>query len=230
MNDNMKKPVANPFGGGANNEKPAQTRPFPLAGSMKPAAEPAAPLLPPALPPLPAQRAAYVAARERPRAPVEYVAPEEQEEQDFYDEDDDDDEDIEPISDEDNSRLKKIFLSNSNTSAPQTLYALAVDEDWQVRDAVARNESAPESILSSLAVDVNDMVRQSVLENPSISISLFASFVNDPDSEVVIAFLNNERATVDMLRPLFNHEDDEVVEMLRDSPLLSNSDKMNLRR
>ena len=124
---------------------------------------------------------------------------------------------VQPIDDEQEEYLSKIYAGSSTPVAQQILFALSGDPDWQIRNSVALNPEAPTALLDILANDKNDFVRQSVLENPNTSMETLKNFAFDEDDDVQIAFIKNPRVTVELLEPLYLTDDEFIAEALLES-------------
>jgi len=61
--------------------------------------------------------------------------------------------------------MKQLELAKDPSTTETTLTKLAVDEDWEVREAVAENQNTPFDILTKLAGDKSWWVREAVAEN-----------------------------------------------------------------
>lgn len=218
---NIQRPLPNPFG--PDKKVPFPSR-MPSTGVTPPPAMPK-----PALPPLPTQLTAPL-----PSAPTfpSKTSPEQtevEEELTDVEEAEEEYEEVELISDEEDEFLSRIFAATASPVAQQTLFALARDDNWQIRNAVAMSVDAPVNVLNLLANDPEDFVRQSVLENLNTSDETYANFAYDEDEDIQIAFIQNERTTLDLLRPLLDTDNEFVAEELIDTDLLPTSMKIKIR-
>jgi hypothetical protein len=134
------------------------------------------------------------------------------------------------ITDEEDEQIARRFDASASPAALPTLYALASDNDWRVRNAVALNEDAPTALLEILSTDVDSMVRQSVMEHPNCSEETYRRFWNDNDDDVIVDWIDFARTTEEMLRPLYNTDDDFIASVLVESPLVPITVKNQLKQ
>lgn len=153
---------------------------------------------------------------------------EEVEYEEYYEDEEEDELEYEVVSDEEDDFLGRIFASSSPAVAQQTLFALSRDANWQVRNSVAMNLTAPPTLLNLLATDSDDLVRQTVMENLNTSDETYANFANDESDDVQIAFIRNKRTTPELLTPLLETDNEFVAEALMESPLVSSVEKRKL--
>lgn len=139
------------------------------------------------------------------------------------------DDDYEEISPEADDYLARLFVGSSDPVAQQSLYALAQDIDWQVRNSIAMNPNTPDALLDILAADENDMVRQTILENPNTSDTTFAQFANDEDEDILIAFIESDRSTPFLLSSLYSTDNEFVADALIDSEIVPDDVKSKLQ-
>lgn len=247
---NIRKPINNPLGGSG---QPAKLPPLPVqaSGTMAPSTPqaPAAdtPIQNPHLPapnkaaPLPPLPGRPVAAQAP--TPVEQEVEEtpefdEEVESDSLwdvapDDVDDEFEDEEEIllSEDEEALVDRLFFSTDPNIAEPTIHAL-LDQDgleWEVCEALASNPSTPHYFLVALAQHENDLVRQAVMENETISDELYESFIDDEEIMVVAAFLENPRTTPEMALRLADHEDSYIRILVKQSPLLTDSQKAQVK-
>lgn len=133
------------------------------------------------------------------------------------------------VSDEEDNYIAKKFEAEATPAATPTLYALANDPDWTIRNGVALNEDAAAPLLDHLSKDESSYVRESVMEHPNCPENTYRAFVNDEDELLVAAFIANERTTEDMLVPLYSTEDPFLGDELVASPLVPASVKAQLK-
>jgi hypothetical protein len=132
------------------------------------------------------------------------------------------------VTDEEDERIARRFDASVAPAALPTLYALASDNDWRVRNDVASNEDAPAALLQILSTDVDSMVRETVMEHPNCPEDIYRNFWKDEDDDVVVDWIDFERTTEDMLRPLYDTNDDFIASVLVESPLVPASVKNQL--
>jgi hypothetical protein len=243
---NTQRPLPNPFGPDKKipfpNRAPQKIVP-PASGVMTPPAS-LPPVNSPTLPPVPVTIPPKVKEQLRYEETAEYgevvsdeVATDETdtnfeeyddeiEYEEYYEEDEEDE--YEVVSDEEDDFLGRIFASSSPTVAQQTLFALSRDSNWQVRNSVAMNLTAPPTLLNLLANDSEDLVRQTVMENLNTSDEIYANFANDESDDIQIAFIKNPRTTSELLTPLLETDNEFVAEALMESHLVSEVEKRKL--
>lgn len=116
------------------------------------------------------------------------------------------------------------------------LSELSYDEDWSVREGVARNQNAPRELISDMIDDDSDRVRQAVLSNPQCDHYVLsdwsmkgnaderaavasnpntdnldlASLTNDESAKVRLASVYNPSITEGMLLELSKDSEDIV--------------------
>ena len=107
------------------------------------------------------------------------------------------------------STYEKLKLLKNNAS-PEILKKLAEDEDWEVRETVARNPKTPVDILRKLALDEDDDVRWGAIQNPNMTAEALKKLAEDEDWEVRETVAENPKTPVDILRKLALDEDEHV--------------------
>jgi hypothetical protein len=123
-----------------------------------------------------------------------------------------------PLAEVDRARLDQLeqrgergmVLAAAQANAGRArLGRYAVDANWRVRQACARNPATPTSLLTRLAADADRDVRIAVGRNTSTSVSVRKRLAVDPDDGVRLAVVATTNDT-DTLR-LFAHEPDTAV-------------------
>ena len=112
--------------------------------------------------------------------------------------------DIESMSTDEKLKLLK------NNASPELLEKLAEDEDWEVRETVARNPKTPVDILRKLALDEDEHVRQSVAINPNTTADILKKQAEDEDWVARETVAMNPKTPDDILRKLALDEDKHV--------------------
>ena len=93
--------------------------------------------------------------------------------------------------------------------APEHWEALAAHPDENVRQALARNPSAPGAILDRLAREPNEYTRRYVAENPGAPPETLTRLVDDPESHVWKAAVENESIPTSAIEHLSVSPDDD---------------------
>ena len=109
-----------------------------------------------------------------------------------------------------NCEVRWAVAGNKNTPV-EKLTVLASDETWWVRCAVARNENAPIELLIVLAQDKHCWVRGAVAENENTSADVLAMLAKDKDWCVRKAVAKNKNTSADVLAVLAQDENWWVV-------------------
>jgi hypothetical protein len=98
------------------------------------------------------------------------------------------------------SKTETAIAEAQTTASLERLTALSTHRDKAVRAGVARNPSAPASLLSVLAADKHHLVRYGVAENPSPHAWAVAMRAADPDVRVMLAQRSDlDEATLEAL-------------------------------
>ena len=114
-----------------------------------------------------------------------------------------------------NQYNRELIAQNPNTP-PETLAALAKDEDWSMRWIVAYNPNTPPETLAALAKDEDYTVRLRVAQQFNTPPEVLAALAKDINSDVQKAVLSNpnydKTASLDQLRstPLKERKADAI--------------------
>jgi hypothetical protein len=110
---------------------------------------------------------------------------------------------------EQNGERGRVLAAAQANAGRTRLARLAIDPDWKVRQACARNPTAPPAVLSRLAGDGDRDVRAAVAGNPTTAVAVRKRLAADGDDLVRAAVAATSRDT-STLR-LFSDETDPTV-------------------
>ncbi len=105
-------------------------------------------------------------------------------------------------------RARRLAVQHSNITK-KVLTQLAQDDDWRVRQDVAKNPKTPSLVLVRLAADHDRDVRQAIAANPSSSSTILENLLADSHEAVRLAARSNKNAppkTVRLLEQLENKD------------------------
>jgi hypothetical protein len=110
---------------------------------------------------------------------------------------------------EQNGERGRVLAAAQANAGRTRLARLALDPDWKVRQACARNPTAPPAVLSRLAGDGDRDVRAAVAGNPTAALAVRKRLATDGDDLVRAAVAATSRDTATLR--LFAHETDSTV-------------------